>query len=482
MNHGGFMPKDGRHTRRDLILVAALAFAVAILSAKPYAGGWNDGSRLASVESLVDRGTFVIDDSIFVKVSPNSSPYTPDFEALSRTGTLDRLYINGHYYSDKSPVPALLLAGVYGTVKRLTGLSACESPATYCKLMNLTGAGVPYVAAAVGIFVLSRLLGLSRQGQWLITASMAFTTVAPAYTRTVNNHIMLLGVVTTILTLMVWIETKAANWLLWLALGTATGLGYTIDLGLGPIILASTGGWIAYRAVKIHRVGPVVFFGITAFPWLALHHTVNYLIAGTLGPANARPEYLQWPGSPFDAATMTGHLHHTVLDFFVYSLDLLWGQKGIISHNLPLSLAFVAAPVVLRMRGRYQATLLSALLWSGGAFALYAATSNNYSGLCVSVRWFVPMLAPAYLVLALLVRDRPEFELDLILLSAVNAVWALMAWRAGWWSSPPLAWHWIIMSLGLCVWGGRYAWPRIKTDKWRNLSQTARSIRPAHAS
>src|ERR1700722_1819139 len=120
------MPTDGNHSRRDLVLVAILAIAIAIVSAKPYAGGWNDGSRLAAVVSLVDRGTFVIDDSIFVNVPRGSSPYTPEFEALSQTGTLDRLYIDGHYYSDKSPVPAILLAGVYQAAHSLTGLSAGE--------------------------------------------------------------------------------------------------------------------------------------------------------------------------------------------------------------------------------------------------------------------------------------------------------------------------------------------------------------------
>ena len=38
-----------------------------VLSARPYAGSWNDGSRLAAVESLVDYHTWAIDDSIFVR-------------------------------------------------------------------------------------------------------------------------------------------------------------------------------------------------------------------------------------------------------------------------------------------------------------------------------------------------------------------------------------------------------------------------------
>ena len=40
------------------------ALAVALGSALPYAGGWNDGSRLAAVEAIVDQHTVTIDNSL----------------------------------------------------------------------------------------------------------------------------------------------------------------------------------------------------------------------------------------------------------------------------------------------------------------------------------------------------------------------------------------------------------------------------------
>ena len=56
-----------RESRASACILGALAFFIAAISAKPYAGSWNDGSRLAVVESLLDRGTLAIDDSIFCK-------------------------------------------------------------------------------------------------------------------------------------------------------------------------------------------------------------------------------------------------------------------------------------------------------------------------------------------------------------------------------------------------------------------------------
>src|SRR4051812_4014036 len=106
---------QARNFRRAEILVVGVAVVVALFSALPYAGSWNDGSRLATVECLVDHHTLAIDRSIFVAVPEGGSPYPTDGPdaPLLREGTRDKLLIDGHYYSDKSPVPALLLALLY---------------------------------------------------------------------------------------------------------------------------------------------------------------------------------------------------------------------------------------------------------------------------------------------------------------------------------------------------------------------------------
>src|SRR5687768_10760158 len=91
------------------VLVVTCAALVASLGCRPYAGSWNDASRLATVESLVDRQTLSIDDSLFVR---------------GPAGTRDKLLIDGRFYSDKSPVPAILMAGPYWLWRSLTGETA----------------------------------------------------------------------------------------------------------------------------------------------------------------------------------------------------------------------------------------------------------------------------------------------------------------------------------------------------------------------
>src|SRR5215207_7390096 len=66
------MPRFGRGW---VVLAAGVLAAV---TARPYAGAWNDGSRLAAVESLVDRHTFAIDDSVYLTPSAAARPpYDP---------------------------------------------------------------------------------------------------------------------------------------------------------------------------------------------------------------------------------------------------------------------------------------------------------------------------------------------------------------------------------------------------------------------
>lgn len=460
----------------DRCWVALIALAIAIIGARPYAGGWNDGSRLAAVDSLSERGTFSIDDSVFVRVPADGSPYDPSDADLQRTGTLDKLRIGGKYYSDKSPVPSLILAGLAKAL-RLFGIGAPITPHLFCWFMNLAGGGLCFVAAVCALFRICRALNLSRMSNWALTLSFAIGTIALPYSRHVNNHIQLLAVVAWLLAYM--LDNSGHRFLHCARLGFLAGLGYTIDLGMGPVLLLCVGAWILWqcrwRPSWRARAITVGIFTAASLPWLAVHHAVNFAIAGTVGPANAVPEYLQWPGSPFDSANMTGRLQHATLSHLViYALDMLVGQKGFLGHNLPAYLAVAATPWLLTKKFKDKSLLVFAVLFSAGAFLAYAVSSNNYSGRCLSIRWFVPLLAPAYLMLGLALRARPSLIRYLIALSTSSAIWAALAWFIGPWQTPPLIWYWIIGTLGVVV----AAALAIRQYQWTNvLSQLARRWR-----
>ncbi|MEX0712120.1 MAG: hypothetical protein WD278_07205, partial [Pirellulales bacterium] len=274
----------------------------------------------------------------------------------------------------------------------------------------------------------------------------------------VNNHILLLGVVAALvlslerLAQAIEVDGGAGHrvWprLIWC--GTLAGAGYTIDLGVGPVLLLATVGLVAYRC---RSLASMAAFVVAAVPWLALHHVLNYGIGGTWTPASAAPQHFVWPGSPFNASNMTGGWNHESLPRgMLYAVAMLLGKRGLVTHSLPLLLALPGFVLLWRRRSRHWPELLFATGLFGGTWLLYAAASNNYSGLCCSIRWFVPLLAPGYYVLAVLLAEHPRLRPDFLVLSAAGGLMGGLMWWHGPWHARTGPWLWPLVAAALAGW------------------------------
>src|SRR5437660_70754 len=257
---GGLMtiaetPFQTRIQRLATVGVLGIAILLALISAQPFAGSWNDSSRLATVECLVDYHSMIIDDSIFVHVpDPTDTapalPFTQDDPKLLREGTGDKLLINGHFYSDKSPVPALFMALFYQCFEWCTGWTARGHADSFCYWMTVVSSGLAYVVSVWCIFQLAGCLGMHLPMRLALTASFGLATVALTYARHVNNHIMLLALMAALLLQIVRLNGALGRgpvtWWGLHSLGTIAGLVYTVDLGAGPVILMCTLALVAY--------------------------------------------------------------------------------------------------------------------------------------------------------------------------------------------------------------------------------------------
>lgn len=461
MRHADAESTRWRWTRESAgtALVLCAATAIAGLGARPYAGGWNDGSRLAAVESLVDYGTLNIDRSIFVVVPPrlhpsDPTPYPPDNQLLMQYGTRDRLLVRGHSYSDKPPVPTLLMALLYKGLQLGTGLRARERPDRFCYLMTLGTSGVAYVLTMWCMLRLGTQLGLTLARRMALAASLGLATVALTYTRHVNAHIILLAVAAALLVLLVRLADDARAGRIGvgrpLAVGALAGLAYTVDLGAGPVIAPAA---LAVVAARTRRVAPVTLALLAALPWTATHHAVNYAIGGTVLPASLVPEYLQAAGGVFTSHTMTGAWNHdTVGHFVVYAAAVLFGKRGFIGHNLPLFLVIPAAVSLVRRESRYRAEVWCALAWMAGVWLVYAAGSTNYSGVAASIRWFVPLLAPAYFLIARYTEGHRRQEGGFLILTAFGILMAVLMWWRGPWMDRMVPFYWPTQAAALLTW------------------------------
>ena len=445
-----------RH-RAEVGIISAAAVLI-VLGAKPYAGSWNDASRLAAIESLAERGTFRIDESPFLGQSMvagnSSSAYQPSASELTVLGTYDKLWINGHYYSDKSPVPSVIFAGAYRLWLELGGPRMHDRPDLVVRFLTLLGAGLPCLFAIAMVICLARKYLESAQVRFWYLASFVMATVVLPYTQHLNNGMLLLGVAMPLCGLLDELSEFTKNrWERWgrpALIGMLTGFGYTIDLGIGPALVVATLGFTSWRLGIGSRWLILV---VAMIPPILLHHALNYAVGGTLMPANAVLEYLQFPGSPFNDRTATGGMKHSVSGLIIYGLDLLVGKKGFLTHNWPLFLATLGAIRIFWEQPRYRAILGFCLGWAGLSWWTYAATSTNLSGVCLSIRWFVPLLAPGYWALAIFLKEQPRYSRDLIWLSCVGCGMTVVMMVYGPWMPHLVPGWWVWVAVAGIGWG-----------------------------
>src|SRR5207249_7296972 len=129
-------------------------------------------------------------------------PYPASDPLLQAIGTSDKLLIGGHYYTDKPPLPAVLLAGVYWGAQRVTGLNARDDTAWFCRLMAMVQSGLAYVVAVTCFWRVGQQVRLPDRVNLALTALFALATIAVCYTRVVNSHILLLALTSLMLASM----------------------------------------------------------------------------------------------------------------------------------------------------------------------------------------------------------------------------------------------------------------------------------------
>jgi hypothetical protein len=223
--------------------------------------------------------------------------------------------------------------------------------------------------------------------------------------------------------------TQTRRWVFLLA-GACAGFGFTIDQASGAP-LAALAMLVVY--LRTRRVDSTALFAAGALPWVVAHLGVNYAIGGVLVPLNMVPEYLRWPGSPFDETNMTGVSRHTPFGLVIYLRLLLLGESGFLIFNLPLLLAVVMGWIVVVRPVPDRLELAAMIAWSVIVVAVYAVLSDNLGGHALSIRWFVPLLVPGFWVLARLLVEKPALSIDFTLLAAFGLVVSALSWPCGPW-------------------------------------------------
>jgi hypothetical protein len=230
------MPTSPAKLPRDytwlIVVVFTLIWALTIHS-RAYSS--NDASRLAAIDSLVTRGTWVIDESRFL--------------------TVDKVRLGDHFYSDKPPLLSFVGAGLYSILHQTLGLTlqpegcdAQRSPAgcraaaepaeadwAYVILTLLLVSSSATLILAL-IYRLARRRGFSNLSSLLFIAVLGLGTALWPYNTVFNNHVPAAAAVLVGLYILMTRDPLTRGQ--FILIGFSSTLAAAIDLSAGIFAIA----------------------------------------------------------------------------------------------------------------------------------------------------------------------------------------------------------------------------------------------------
>ncbi len=427
-------------TRRStgLVLFALFWLLWAALS-KAHTHSWQEESRMATVQALVEQGTFSIDHTEF-----------------NRTG--DKVFVGGHFYSDKTPLLSVAAAGVYAILRHVFGLtldpaicvpdvdlSACRAfgPAGL-RLTAFYWLTVIFVGgSSAGLVALFWKAMIDRRAEGLVATGLAIalglaSPIAP-YSLVFAGHVPAALCLFAGFALLIDRRsepgaepplTKARYF--WA--GLLISLSANVDLTLAVFVVSFGIGVFAAR----RSLAPP--FALGACAPFAVSAAINVWAAGTLIPLYFDPQAYDFFGTVLNK-TVGGTDGLYSLDFGLrYTYDMLIGRRGVFSFT-PM-LAYAAAGLWFAIRDRRPVRWLGIATLAGClVFTLYLILrTDNFGGAAWGTRWFVP-LAPLLWYFGVFLFERPHGRLwkALLVVSViVSFLTAALGLHDAWRDVPPI--------------------------------------------
>lgn len=360
-----------------LIVFAISFFILSFCVHDEITASGNESSRLALVNTIVDQGTFAIDESIF--------------------GTVDYGVIDGHKYSDKPIIFSGWLALVYAFMKNIWLISFAAARQSAIYLINLIGVS-SFTLMTMYLFF-RRLLpekGNTYQ-KALLAFSLVFCTWIFSYTVSINNHTVAAFLVFLLLVLTEKFRSGEHKVRTAFLCGLTGGFLCAVEIPCGGIFsLAALCGIIfaPHKSKLAHEI--VSFFAGGFLPALLM------ALLGYYGWGSVLPVYLV-PGA-YDFA---GNIHSTGIaglhgpqNLFEYFFNITLGTRGLFSH-MPFLLLIMPAVLCSKFRDKMgNREPLWFFLWASLAtLFFYGFFTGDYGGWAYGFRFLIPVIPVLYLII-----------------------------------------------------------------------------------
>jgi hypothetical protein len=332
----------------------------------------NTGSRYATIEALVDHGTYYIDKSQY-------------------RNTPDKFKVGKHYVSSKPPVLPTYGAGAYWIYQELTGKTIVSNEGEIVWWVSLCTGWLAHVVFLVYLYLFCRLL-LKRQLAIILTvAGGAFAYLGVAYATAINNH----SVAASLALVGFYYAFRIRNgvnvhWRHWLFSGASLGILPAIDL---PSLALSAAVGVYLLTYDWKKT--LLLFLPCLLPGLVAQLSLSYLTTGSLKPAYGNRELKAFSGNYFrsvktgiDALREPKH---------IYAFNVLLGHHGLFSMTPLFGFSVWEMGRLLRRRSRWTPELWVSVTSCLIVTIFYIWRTHNYGGWCVGMRWLIPIM-PLFLL------------------------------------------------------------------------------------
>jgi hypothetical protein len=391
-----------RYPREGLVLLL-----VALAALGPvYATTWQDSSRLALTQSLVDDGRVEID------------------RFAGQTG--DKSFRGGHFYTDKAPGVSLLALVPFaafravGVVVPAKGANGVWNQPRSLWIFRLLIGGLAFL---VGNFLVGRVAEGLRPGTGALSAAtLGVGTLALPLAATIFGHLVA-GVLCLGAFLLLWLGGRRA----WpdVAAGLCAGLAIVVEyqaaliavILLGYVFVARRSAWAAARFAAGAVPGAAI---LGAYDWAAFGSPVRLSYDYVYGRYSEDQQH-----GFFGIGSPHGHTIRRVL------VD---SDRGLLVTSPVLALA-TAGLVLLWLRGR-RAEAATCAAVTAVFLVVEAGYFLPFGGVSPGPRFFVPALPFLALGLPLAYGRWPRLTGFLALASLAILAPLTAGWRVGggpWW-------------------------------------------------
>ncbi len=413
---------------RLLLLTAMLWLAVRVLfvcaldQQTPFLSA-NDRSRWCTVRSLVEQGTYRIDDVISIRgwnTIDKVSHYGEDGEQ--------------HFYSSKPPLLATIVAGFYWPLNRILGFNFGDHPFLVGRTLIFTINGLLLLVLLRASLAIIERWGTTDWGRLFAATVVTWGTFLTTFAVTLNNHLpAAVAVVLAVWALLeIWYAGRRETWLFALV-GFCSAMAAANDLP-ALSMMAMAGAACAWKSIRPTFLG---FFPAMLVVAAAFFGT-NQLAHDSWRPPYAHraqgedwrgDNWYNYPDSYWSPENRRG-VDRGEANIVDYAFHTSIGHHGVLSLT-PVWLfcfygVFLMAKPGQRGAAAVMITTLTLVCWL--FYINRPLVDRNYAGLCCGFRWMfwlIPLWLVALIPAADAIAKKPWWRRTAWLLFGVSACSAL---------------------------------------------------------